>query len=1040
MLRLLFFAILCQLANATHMHAQNFDEKDFALYTSKDGLTDNRVNGVLQDAYGYLWIATHKGLNRFDGNSFLQFYSDTNQNSLANDHIKNLKWLGKDLLACITPTGLHLIQTGSLQQRNIYIPPGPLKLPYLYNNIHGVCSDDQGNIFILSSAGFYHFNAKNELVFRYDHLKKKDESRFDIPFGRSDGLISPEPGLLLLATTAGQYLYQAQKKELQFIDHRQHSLYQQIARDSGMVHFMHSRRNSFSVIAEGATELAWFDLVRKKKYPILTSLTKPDEWFNWRSRIIPVNDSIYIISSMQKGFFLMRVDPAAGTYQILPERYLPDFLCTSFLFDRNNRLWIGTDRGLLRQRKNAGNLFKMVIPSAPASSGHPVGIRSITMAGNKIFLGTSDAGIYVFDRQARKLLHRIDLFNTQPSGSANSIHSLLYTGGDSLYAATYGPLIRIDIHNYGFERISLPQWNAAHHWASWQILASDNTHYVAANRNNIFYYRLPGRQQFELADFKDDPLFNICSPMNICEDRHGNIWFGGHGASRYNTQTHKFDRLIDSFPAIKTARKEITAMAFDEEDRIYFAVIENGLAIYDPSRRQFEHITRSNGLPDNSIRALYLLKNKLWIGTESGLASYDIHSKKVAAFGLADGMPEGPFTGWQFYYDSKSHQLYGGFQNNLISFNPDSFEKDHTPPLFFIEWIDIGNRHEFHPEKKISIPYSQNSFVVHLASVNFEDAYRQQFAYRFVKNGKEEWQLTGPQKSIIFNNLSPGTYRLQVKVFIKNNSWAEQVRELEIHIAPPFWQSWWFITPLVLVLISTLWLLVRARIRRVRQKADINTQLAELEMKGLHAQMNPHFIFNCLNSIKEMILLNEKQHASRYLSKFAQLIRINLEQSRQTFITVRQCIDQLQLYLNMEQIRLDQFDYSFSISDELETDHIQMPPMMMQPLVENAIWHGLHPLQGTKTLTIRFYPEGAKLICEVEDNGIGIVRSRQQKLHLRPDHQSFGLSNVRERLNVLNEKYNMNCSLVIVDKESIAGDMGSGTLVKLELTILNHSV
>lgn len=1040
MLRPLIFAILCQLLYAIPAHTQSFDEKDFVLYTSKDGLSDNRINGVLQDRYGYLWIATSKGLNRFDGNNFLQFYSDTSSNSLANDHIKQLKWLGPDQLGCITATGLHLIQTGSLQQRNILIPPGPLDLPYIVNNIHGAASDKHGNLFILTSTGFYHYNANDELVFRYDHYKKVDASRLGVPFGRSDGLISPEPGLLLLATTAGPYIYYVAGKELHAIGDHDATLYRRIAPDSGLVHFMHCNNGSFSVIAEGATELAWFDLIKKKKEELRSSIPKPDEWFNWRSRIIPVNDSLFIISTMQKGFFQMKVDKVRGIYQILPKLYLPDYLCTSFLVDSRNRLWIATDRGLLRQRKNAGNLSKTIIPPEQNLSGSPIGIRSIASTGNKLFVGTAGSGIFVFEKYNHRFLHRIDLSQAHPTGSANYIHTLLDPGGDSIYAATFGPLFGISKYNYGYRKIPLPKWDDGHNWVSWQLLASDNTIYCGSNQNSLFYFRQAGRQQFGIADFTNQPLFNILAPMNISEDPQGHIWFGGHGASRFNPITHSFDMLIDSFPVIKTARKEICAMTFGKDGRIYFAVMESGLAIYDPVHKTFEHITRSNGLPDNTIRALYLFKNKLWMGTESGLASYDIITKKIAAFGIADGMPEGPFTSWQFYFDTTTHKLYGGFLNTLISFNPDSFEKDHCPPSFFIERLDIaGEQTIFHPQGTISIPYNQNSFVVNLAAVNFEDAHRQQFAYRFVKEGEETWQQTGSQRNIIFNNLPPGIHRLQLKIFIKNNSWREQIRELTIRINPPFWQTWWFILSAIMLLVSATWLLVRARIRNIKQKAAINTQLAELEMKGLHAQMNPHFIFNCLNSIKEMILQNEKKHASRYLSKFAQLIRINLEQSRQTFITVRQCIDQLQLYLDMERIRLDRFVYNISISEELEVDLIQMSPMLMQPLVENAIWHGLHPLQGEKELWIRFYSAGPNLICEVEDNGIGIVRSKQQKLEQRPDHQSFGLSNVRERLNVLNEKYKMKCSLAIIDKES-TGKNGKGTLAKLELTILNHSV
>jgi LytS/YehU family sensor histidine kinase len=124
-------------------------------------------------------------------------------------------------------------------------------------------------------------------------------------------------------------------------------------------------------------------------------------------------------------------------------------------------------------------------------------------------------------------------------------------------------------------------------------------------------------------------------------------------------------------------------------------------------------------------------------------------------------------------------------------------------------------------------------------------------------------------------------------VFVRNNTWPEQVQEIIIYIRPPFWKTTWFIMLVSVLFLAGLYFLHLMRVKNIRQKSNIDRQLAELEMKGLHAQMNPHFIFNSLNSIKEMILEDEKQNASRYLSKFAQLIRTNLEQSSQTFITVR---------------------------------------------------------------------------------------------------------------------------------------------------------
>ena len=229
---------------------RSFIVKIFLLImTTNLATSDNRITSVNQNEYGYLWIGTHKGLNRFDGLNFLQFYSDSSRNSLPNDYVRQLKKLGADKLGAASPTGLHIIDPRTLEQRNLIIPPGPLQEQNRESNILGMAGDDNGNIFLLTASGFYHFNARGELVFRYDHYKKGD-SKASIPFGRSDGIIKPEPGVFLLATTAGPYIYYAGKKDLHPIGEKRrcalqanraarrfgplHALQQQfIQRDSG---------------------------------------------------------------------------------------------------------------------------------------------------------------------------------------------------------------------------------------------------------------------------------------------------------------------------------------------------------------------------------------------------------------------------------------------------------------------------------------------------------------------------------------------------------------------------------------------------------------------------------------------------------------------------------------------------------------------------------------------------------------------------------------------------------------------------------------
>jgi LytS/YehU family sensor histidine kinase len=236
----------------------------------------------------------------------------------------------------------------------------------------------------------------------------------------------------------------------------------------------------------------------------------------------------------------------------------------------------------------------------------------------------------------------------------------------------------------------------------------------------------------------------------------------------------------------------------------------------------------------------------------------------------------------------------------------------------------------------------------------------------------------------------------------------------------------------VLILVTILFI-YRRRVEQMREKLSLDKQMAEYEMKALHAQMNPHFIFNSLNSIREMILHDDNRNASRYLTRFSRLIRLNLEHSKQTFITLTQNIDYLESYLEIEQLRFADFSYKIETSSEINPDEMQLAPMLIQPLVENALWHGLLSKEKEKWVRIYFYLDQEKLVCEIEDNGIGIRQSLNNKTHSQSTHQSMGIGNIRQRIKILNEKYRIDCTLNIRDKTDIPGRTDTGTLITLEL-------
>ena len=227
----------------------------------------------------------------------------------------------------------------------------------------------------------------------------------------------------------------------------------------------------------------------------------------------------------------------------------------------------------------------------------------------------------------------------------------------------------------------------------------------------------------------------------------------------------------------------------------------------------------------------------------------------------------------------------------------------------------------------------------------------------------------------------------------------------------------------------------RRRISTIRQRAEIDRQLSQTEMKALQAQMNPHFIFNSLNSIREMILNNENREASHYLSKFAHLMRITLDQSGQHLVSLRNTIDYLQRYLEMEQIRNSLLSFGIHVGADIDQDEILVPPMLIQPFIENGLWHGVAAHNKTIHIDVHFRKENNCLFCTVEDNGIGLNQSEKNRSESAVRRKSHGIINIKKRIQLLNEKHGLQCRVNIRDKQDIPGSRGSGTVVTICLPL-----
>lgn len=270
---------------------------------------------------------------------------------------------------------------------------------------------------------------------------------------------------------------------------------------------------------------------------------------------------------------------------------------------------------------------------------------------------------------------------------------------------------------------------------------------------------------------------------------------------------------------------------------------------------------------------------------------------------------------------------------------------------------------------------------------------------------------------INFNGLASGHYTLYVRGGDKAGNVYPQEDILAIEVEPAWYQTIAFNAAFLFLLAGGILLFIRRRITAIQQKALLQQKIVETEMQSLRAQMNPHFIFNCLNSIENFIMQNEKRLASDYLNKFSRLIRMILDSSRSEVVPVAKDMESLQLYIELEQLRFSgKFSYQSYVDPELMNGDYKIPPLLIQPYVENAIIHGLaHSEKTNLQLTISVTLDGDTIKYVIMDNGVGRKQSAEYNQRNKPGHQSVGLMITQDRILHFHQKHQANGLILIKD-------------------------
>ncbi len=501
----------------------------------------------------------------------------------------------------------------------------------------------------------------------------------------------------------------------------------------------------------------------------------------------------------------------------------------------------------------------------------------------------------------------------------------------------------------------------------------------------------------------------------------------------------------------------------DHKKRIWLGT-EKGLLVYDKNTPIPKKINTKNGLPHSKINDITQDEKKnIWIGTDGGLAkifgdSFDVKifknlpslkcRKIIAAenekLWVAD--PNGIFVFDPFQNENservhfpqiqtntmfldETKKLWVGTNQGLFMHDPERPHIEDNPPALAWRHILLNDK-KINPTENPDLNFD-GKLNIGYTSIVFKDAHLISYQYRL--NSGVPWQNT-KNREIIFSNLQPGKYNLQIRARKPSSEWSTPL-EFPFCSLAPWWKTWTFIIFSTLGLLSILFLTLYIIRSREKRKIETNKRFAELELKALQAQMNPHFIFNTLNAIQHSILKENTKKANESLNSFASLMRLFLESSKSKYIPLSDEIRMLNHYCELTRFCYEeQFDFSIKIDPEIDEDDTEIPSMLLQPYVENAIRHGLLPKKEKGSLDISFSLENDKLFCRILDNGVGRAAAKKIKNKSNQIHKSAGMSITNERADILNEIYASEIDINIVDLKNKKGD-ALGTDVRISFLL-----
>ena len=956
---------LCLFLSTFPVFSQQYD---FRTFTNDDGLKVSIVDCIYEDSRGYLWVGTMSGgVARYDGKEFITYQKEQ---GLINDVVYAITedadgqlWFGTEVgISIFDGIGFHHMgEKEGLSDRHIK-----------------VLKKDQQNGIWIGTNGDGLFYYKDGEITNY-HLK--------------DGL--PNTGILSLEIQGESGVWVGTQNGLCFVDRNADKPVRRVIQ-AGLSHpyvysIMLDSRNRLWIGTELGVQV-WAD----QTWDTALAANFPSP-FEQVTTFTETPDRKIWIGSHRMG--LLCWDGQELKY-ITQENGLTSNLIRCLYTDRSGYLWTGTFAGL--------NLYynRHILHYSEADGLSSNQVFSIHQDHSSAYwFGTLSSGINRMDESGMTVFKKKDglagnmimtstedKYGNQWIGTGSGLSCYDGRGFTNYYAEDGLP------NNFVFS-----------------LLAEEDTLWIGTREGSARMLLPEGKPQ---AIEEVNSLFPGASIFTIFRDQQGKLWMPSFYNGIFTYDHGKGERLWD-LGSFRLDSMTIACMSMDRSGVIWAGT--NGQGLLRMTEDTIIQYTLADGLTSLNIWSVITdHQGHLWLGTEKGLdhmildpASYPT---SVSHVGREEGFKAMQCTGNAVFTDQQGF-VWFGTQQGVYRIDPLTPEpRFEAPPLYItgvrlffqdeVDWAEFsgGLSSWFGLPKNLILPYDQNHISFDFSGVDLKTPEKVRYQYR-LDGLDRDWSPPLANRQAVYSNIPPGSYNFQVRTVSEDGRLTGNSVSYPFVVRAAFWQTWWFIVLSGLAVVGLIWFIAYLHFRRVQEKMQmenrqirLENELMNLERKALRLQMNPHFIFNSLDAIGSFIFRNDPRQATTYLSRFARLMRLILESSKRPLVPVHYEVETLNNYLSLEQLRFNhKFDFEIEVDPAIRDD-MGIPPMLIQPQVENAILHGIGPKDDSGVIRVNFLLQDQRIHCEVTDNGIGRKKAGELKEKSGRSHRSMALQITRERL------------------------------------------